>query len=646
MQRGLRFSRVLTFLSVLLLSALSLPAQNAIDFSLRDLEGNTIRLSDFLGKHVILIDFWATWCVPCVKELPHFQRFHTEYRDKGLKIFAISVDGPQSASKVKPFMSRYKYDFSVLLDTESKVIALYNPRVILPYSLLIDKQGRIRYVHQGYSPGDEITMEARILELLQEEQKEEAGCVSLSVNESFLSRVFADDDYVEDIREGRRTQIINWLDLNLTVGDFLVGARVDLDLDFSPWKAELDLGKRFVAWNKGNLSLRAGDFYYSIGRGLTLSVLKTFEKEGLEYILDTTIDGGRASFSYRQFHAAAYGGWIDQERSDLKDTLIGGTLGWKIKDYADLSVHVMDFSFDRGPEFGRDYVTLESLALDIPDINDMVRLYGEFALVQKDPLFSTELAYGHGLYLESGIFVGNLTMLFQFKDFFDLDHKYNRPPMLESEQLPILANQFVTSARDVTGAAGRLDYSFPDKRLMLYARSTFLSDRGDDAPRDVVHVFGGVEKKFKKTGWFDALVGYRSEDTESLVHYYTHGDTLHFQLNLSYPITSRFSLEADTQYKDFTGRHFDYFESRSFLSLHYSPYWILTFMYDKTTDPQVLALKDKEDWFALQLEIKVLSAHVIRISYGATKGGVKCSGGVCRFFPPFEGFRMEANLRF
>ena len=78
-----------------------------------------------------------------------------------MKIFAISVDGPQSASKVKPFMNRYKYDFSALLPPESKVIALYNPRVILPYSLLIDKQGRIRYVHQGYSPGDEKTMEAK-----------------------------------------------------------------------------------------------------------------------------------------------------------------------------------------------------------------------------------------------------------------------------------------------------------------------------------------------------------------------------------------------------------------------------------------------------------------------------------------------------
>ena len=81
-------------------------AQKAIDFALRDLDGNTVRLSDHIGEKVILVDFWATWCVPCVKELPHFQRFHETYADKGLLILAITVDGPETVAMVRPFMSR------------------------------------------------------------------------------------------------------------------------------------------------------------------------------------------------------------------------------------------------------------------------------------------------------------------------------------------------------------------------------------------------------------------------------------------------------------------------------------------------------------------------------------------------------------
>jgi len=69
---------------------------------------------------------------------------------------------------VSNFIGRYGYTLPVLLDTESKVVALYNPRLILPYTVLLDRSGRIRYVHQGYSPGDERSLEQKIIALLAE----------------------------------------------------------------------------------------------------------------------------------------------------------------------------------------------------------------------------------------------------------------------------------------------------------------------------------------------------------------------------------------------------------------------------------------------------------------------------------------------
>lgn len=624
-----------------------LQAQKAIDFTLKDLEGKNIRLSDYIGKHVILIDFWATWCIPCVKELPHFQKFHTNYEKEGLKIFAITVDGPETVAMVRPFMERYKYTFPVLLDIESRVIALYNPRVIMPYTVLIDRQGQIRSVHQGYSPGDEIKIEEELRQLLAEEKTEQKQAISITGNEAFLNRNFSDQDYVDKIRGGRRSQIINRFDLSLTYGDILAGIRFDTDLNFSPMQDEYSLEKRFIEWNKKNYSIRAGDYYYSVGRGLMLSVLKTFEKEGLEYIIDTTIDGGKMALSLHNFSLEAFGGWLKREMPDIQDSVFGGSVGWNIKQFADLKISFVGSKLEVGSSFGNSEVSMESISLDIPKISDWSKFYGEFVLIQKEQHYSEKQINGYGVYVESGLFFGNLTVLLEFKDYKDLDFEYNRPPLLESELLPEVANQFAKDAEDILGMTGRIDYYFPGITTLLWGKLSYFDDSPDKFPRDIYHFYGGVEKKFNETGWLNLLAGYRNEDTASLVYYYTAGKTFHYQTILSLPLTSRLSLEFDLKGKDFKGKYMDdYYEIRSYFSFHYSPRWILTFLYDKTTDPQVLFFKTKKNWYAAQIEIKFTPSSSLKIFYGANKGGVKCAGGVCKFFPPFEGLRIDAIFRF
>jgi len=171
-------------------------------------------------------------------------------------------------------------------------------------------------------------------------------------------------------------------------------------------------------------------------------------------------------------------------------------------------------------------------------------------------------------------------------------------------------------------------------------------------PRMITHLFGGIEKKFKETGWLTLIAGYRNEEARSLVFYHTAGRTFHWQGNLSYPLSRRLSIELDVEAKDFDGTvpfggtFVDYYERRSYMSLSYSPYLILTVLYDRTDDPEILSVKDKKDWWGGQLEIKFSHAKSIRIFYGSNKGGVKCAGGVCKFFPSFEGLRIDGVLRF
>jgi peroxiredoxin len=168
--------RVLTLLPVLALAlALLVPASTPVmagdsgktaDFSLRATNGKTYRLSDLFGEKVVVISFWNIACKPCRKEMPKLQELYDELSGKGLEILAINTDGPSDMPGVKPLVRRKGYTYPVLLDSEQKVVKLYNPRCILPYLALIDLQGEVVYTHLGYNSGDELELKKKILELL------------------------------------------------------------------------------------------------------------------------------------------------------------------------------------------------------------------------------------------------------------------------------------------------------------------------------------------------------------------------------------------------------------------------------------------------------------------------------------------------
>lgn len=114
--------------------------QLAPDFTLPDLQGNQVQLSGLRGK-VVFINFWATWCPPCIEEMPTMQRLYDRLHEQGLEILAISID-PLGAQVVAPFMQRYRLTFPALLDPQEHVNRLYRTGGV-PESFVIDKQGRL-----------------------------------------------------------------------------------------------------------------------------------------------------------------------------------------------------------------------------------------------------------------------------------------------------------------------------------------------------------------------------------------------------------------------------------------------------------------------------------------------------------------------
>ena len=112
----------------------------APDFSLRNLKGNYQSLDSFSGQ-VVVLNFWATWCVPCRVEMPSFEKLYRRYRSEGVTVLAVTLD-KKSEKNIKSFVKEYELSFPVLLDEEGKVERLY-PSMTIPFTYVIDRKGRI-----------------------------------------------------------------------------------------------------------------------------------------------------------------------------------------------------------------------------------------------------------------------------------------------------------------------------------------------------------------------------------------------------------------------------------------------------------------------------------------------------------------------
>jgi cytochrome c biogenesis protein CcmG/thiol:disulfide interchange protein DsbE len=133
----------------------------AVEFVLKDADGQTVNLSDYKDK-VVLLNFWATWCGPCKIEIPWFVEFEQTYKDKGFAVLGVASD-VEGWAVVRPFMNSRKVNYRVVLD-DDKLPSPYKDIQAIPATYLIDRQGRVAAVHNGLMSKD--TYEDGIRQLL------------------------------------------------------------------------------------------------------------------------------------------------------------------------------------------------------------------------------------------------------------------------------------------------------------------------------------------------------------------------------------------------------------------------------------------------------------------------------------------------
>lgn len=125
--------------------------EKAPDFTLKDLEGNPVTLSSFLGKKIVMLDFWATWCNVCKREMPVLERVYKEYKDKGIEFLGITLD--ENIPKITKVIESKGVTYPTLIDEGAKVATdVYQLAGPIPLKVVIDKEGIVRYSHVGDYP--------------------------------------------------------------------------------------------------------------------------------------------------------------------------------------------------------------------------------------------------------------------------------------------------------------------------------------------------------------------------------------------------------------------------------------------------------------------------------------------------------------
>jgi peroxiredoxin len=534
-------------------------------FVLSDMNGKDFNVAKHLGKDVIVLAFWATWCKPCKIELAALHEIYLKRKDKGLLVIAVSTDGPDSRSEVTGFIRTHSYQFPVILDQETSLLERYNPRGDIPFSIVVNRNGVIVETHQGYNPGDEIPLLKKLDKLLAEKpaagQASKGGSVGINWFPTEPAHVEGTLSfrmrYLHDNANGRSTDdkvfaLINRLSIGAATGPFRMGIRSDntifpgynreerckgKSLSECQWEGDHRIERFWLQYRTRQLELRAGDFYQSMGSGLVFSVRKIDELG-----LDTSLRGGLARGRIGPVTITGLGGKTNIQNIELlevgriddpDDVIAGGEVTLALPHNMTVGVRGLYVDYKEAPGGVKDegdWVAGGSFA--IRNIADMLSIVVEGAFIRN--LTTSNLtgqnrdADGYAVYSNVVITPAEgFSLLLEFKDYhrFQLQNPssalpivYHEPPTLER------FDQIVPTAFNATGGRLKVEYYIKPIGLLVFANGIYYgfsdsSDQTFDEPVDnfgdkassVLHAYAGVEKRWKSGHYINISGGWRNE---------------------------------------------------------------------------------------------------------------------------------------
>ena len=136
------------------------------DVEVRNVDSESINLNDLKGEKLTVVDFWATWCKPCISAIPKLNILYSDFSERGVEFIGVNVDGPRNQSKVKPFAASVGIKYPLLLDPDQELVNDFNVTAF-PTLLVFNHKGEEVYSHEGFTPGDEVLIRKKLESLLE-----------------------------------------------------------------------------------------------------------------------------------------------------------------------------------------------------------------------------------------------------------------------------------------------------------------------------------------------------------------------------------------------------------------------------------------------------------------------------------------------
>ena len=630
----------------LLLLVLALPAtagdHAAPDWSLEDVEGRPVSLHACLDRGPVLVSFWALWCGPCLKELPHLDTLAGEFADE-LTVLAVNADSPRSAHKVPAYVSAQGFTHLIVpLDTAGDVQRKLQTPGTLPFLVLLDAGGREVYRHVGYREGDELALREAILALRTPAAETRGG-----------GEIHATEQFEYSYHTGTDTEIAeNWLDLSYVSGNLRVGALLNAQQPAEESSRRNELRHRFVEFRGEDFEVRAGHFYGMFGRGLLFAA---YENRTIR--VDTALDGVLVRGGRGPWSAAAFSG----TPSDLDLDVRGLDAAVRLHEALGLGLSALTW---QGPDtpvsdgaLQRDYALSGRLEAE----HDRGNLYVEYAGLRRweeDGSGGLSEDWGHAAYAGLTALAGDFGFSAEAMDydrFTILDEAdgrvaLNNPPSLTREHLYTLMNRQprLRDADDERGLQGELTWAGAGPWSAVANASLVETRDGEPQFREYyAHVENERAGPFRYRAGLDWREVFSEMQDRNLEYLTVVGEvTWHADARRSW------TLKLEQQHVNDPGTAYGDLGAydQQFTTLEYAvaPHWTFAGMLetnDKTAEQRDF-LEEEGPFPAAQISYVSEGGALFTLWAGQRLGGYLCAGGVCKFEPAFEGVELYGTLRY
>lgn len=611
------------------------------DWRLDDVHGASVSLHDALDEGPVLVSFWALWCGPCLKELPHLQELAADHRGR-LRVLAVNVDSPRSVHKVPSFVAAKGYDdLTVLLDTSGDVQRKMQTGGTMPFLALFDGAGREVYRHTGYREGDEIELREQVEHLLarREAAAAPAGSAAAGLQVSNQFEYSYSTETEAEIVE-------NWLDAKWTAGDLTVGAMLNSQQPAEEGTRRNEVRHRYAEFRSETVDVRAGHFYGMFGRGLLFAA---YEDRVIR--VDTALDGLLVRGRHGAWRGAAFSGTPFGLDLDVRGT------DHAVKVHEDLTVGFTAMTWQapdtpvRDGGLLRDWATAARVEHRLP-FGDLYAEYGHRTRWADDGTGDFTEHEGHALYGGLNVHHGGFGLSLEGKDYDDFTilpdadgrRSLNNVPTLTREHLFTLLNRhpYLQDADDAVGWQGELTWAGPRGWSVLVNAS-----RTETQDQELVFAEQYFQLEQEDLGGVHVRAGLDLRETEGL-------DLTTVVGEATFHVGERRSLvfKAEHQHVQDQGNDFgDLGEyDQQFFSLDFAatPRWTFTGMLELNNKyPEQRDFLEEEDPFpALQVSYLTPAGDLISLWAGKRLGGYLCAGGVCKFEPAFEGVELFGTIRY